>query len=164
MSRADEEGEEMSNAWDHAAGMADKYANSGGIFIRLTGDGDKVVGAFCGEPFPRDVVWNGERYEDFDPDAHAGKRPSLQIMLNFFVPAENAMKIIEGGVNWFRDVLNVRDKYGLDRWLFEIKRSGGAGDPKTVYSVLPEEKIDAEMRRRIEAAALHDLGAIAEEK
>ena len=43
----------MSNAWDHAAGMADKHASSGGIFIRLTGDGDKVIGAFCGEPFPR---------------------------------------------------------------------------------------------------------------
>ena len=150
----------MSNAWDHAAGMADKHANSGGIFIRLTGDGDKVVGTFCGEPFPREVVWNGERYEDFDPDVHTDKRPSLRVMLNFFVPAEGEMKVIEGGTVWFKDVLKVRDKYGLDKWLFEIERHGEAGDPKTTYSILPEEKIDADMRARIDAAGLHDLGAI----
>ena len=43
----------MTNAWQHAADMADKHANSNGIFVRLTGDGDKIVGAFCGEPLPR---------------------------------------------------------------------------------------------------------------
>ena len=148
------------NAWDHAAGMAEQHAGSGGIFIRLANNGDKVVGAFCGEPFPREVIWNGERYEEFDPDVHTGKRPSLRVMLNFFAPAEGGMKVIEGGTIWFKDVLKVRDKYGLDKWLFEIERHGEAGDPKTTYSILPEEKIDAEMRARIEAAELHDLEAV----
>ena len=148
------------NAWDRAAGMADQHANSGGIFIRLANNGDKVVGAFRGEPFPREVVWNGERYEAFDPDLHTGKRPSLRVMLNFFVPAEGEMKVIEGGTVWFKDVLKVRDKYGLDKWLFEIERHGESGDPKTTYSILPEEKIDAEMRARIDAAEPHELESI----
>ncbi|MFB3852576.1 MAG: hypothetical protein ACE148_01995 [Vicinamibacterales bacterium] len=57
------------------------------------------------------------------------------MMLNFYVPAENAMKVIEGGTVWFKDVLKIRDKYGLDKWLFEIERHGEAGSPKTTYSL-----------------------------
>jgi hypothetical protein len=152
----------MSTAWDMATSMADKHANSGGIFVRLAANGDKIIGAFCGEPYAREVIWTGERYEQFDENnsAHQGKRPSLRVMLNFFVPTENAMKVIEGGTVWFKDVLKVRDKYGLDKWLFEIERHGDAGDPKTTYSILPEEKLDDEMRARIAAAEPHDLKSI----
>ena len=149
-----------SNAWDSAARLADKHANQGGIFIRLAANGDKVVGAFCGEPFAREVVWTGERYETYDPSVHTDKRPSLRVMLNFFVPAEDDMKVIEGGTTWFKDVLKVRDKYGLDKWLFEIERHGEAGDPKTTYSILPEEKLDDAMRARIAGAEAHDLAAL----
>jgi len=152
----------MTTAWETATTMADKHANSGGIFVRLANNGDKIVGAFCGEPYAREVIWTGERYEQFDENnsAHQGKRPSLRVMLNFYVPAEGAMKVIEGGTVWFKDVLKVRDKYGLDKWLFEIERHGDAGDPKTTYSILPEEKLDDEMRARIAAAEAHDLKSI----
>jgi hypothetical protein len=152
----------MTTAWETATSMADKHANSGGIFVRLAANGDKIIGAFCGEPYAREVIWTGERYEVFDENnsAHQGKRPSLRVMLNFFVPPENAMKVIEGGTVWFKDVLKVRDKYGLDKWLFEIERHGDAGDPKTTYSILPEEKLDDEMRARIAAAEPHDLKSI----
>lgn len=130
------------------------------IFIRLAANGDKVVGAFVGEPFAREVVWTGERYETFDPAVHTDKRPSLRVMLNFFVPAESDMKVIEGSTVWFKDVLKVRGKYGLDKWLFEIERHGDAGDPKTTYSIMPEEKIDDAMRARIRDAEAHDLAAL----
>ena len=152
----------MNNSWDRARSLADQHTNQGGIFVRLTSNGDKIVGAFCGEPHAREVIWTGDRYEVFDEgnSAHQGKRPSLRVMLNFFVPAESAMKVIEGGTVWFKDVLKVRDKYGLDRWLFEIERHGESGDPKTTYSILPEEKIDDEMRARVAAAEPHDLAAI----
>ena len=148
------------NAWDAASRLADKHANQGGIFVRLTSNGDKIVGAFCGEPFAREVVWTGERYETYDSSVHTDKRPSLRVMLNFFVPAEGDMKVIEGGTNWFKDVLKVRDKYGLDKWLFEIERHGEAGDPKTTYSILPEEKLDDELRASIAGADPHDLAAL----
>ena len=152
----------MNNAWDQARSLAEQHANQGGIFVRLTNNGDKIVGAFCGEPHAREVIWTGDRYEVFDDGnaAHTGKRPSLRVMLNFFVPAESAMKVIEGGTVWFKDVLKVRDKYGLDKWLFEIERHGESGDPKTTYSILPEEKLDDEMRARIAAADPHDLASI----
>lgn len=138
-------------------------ANLGRIFVYLANDGDKVVGAFCGEPFPREVVWTGERYETYDPDVHSGKQPSLRVMLNFFVPAEGEMKVIEGSTVWFKDVLRVRDKYGLDKWLFEIERHGEAWDRKTCYTILPEAKIDAEMRDEIADIGLHDLASLVDE-
>ena len=68
--------------------------------------------------------------------------------------------MIEGGTQWFRDVLKVRDKYGLDKWSFEIERHGEAGDPKTRYSMLPEEKIDGALRLRVAGAVLHDLATV----
>ena len=156
-----------SNAWDYARDMTERHANHGGIFIRLADSGDNVVGAFCGDPFSKELHWTGDRYEECTGEGckfcAAGKRPTLRVMLNFFVPAEGVMRVIEGGVSWFKDVLKVRDKYGLENWLFEIERHGEANDPKTTYSVLPEEKIDAELRVRIDAAEFHDLENIGKE-
>lgn len=153
----------MSNAWDQAADMADKHASQGGIFVKLADDGDKIVGAFCGDPHAREVVWTGEGYEAYDeknPD-HKGKRPSLKVLLNFYVPADGTMKVIELNNTTFRDLLKIRDKYGLASWVFEVERSGKARDPKTKYSILPEHQIDASLRAQIEAADLHDLASFA---
>lgn len=154
----------MTNAWDHAKTLSEKHASTGGIFVRLANNGDKVTGVFCGEPFAREVIWTGERYEAFDaknPAHHGdGKRPSLRVAINFFALADGSMKIIEGGSQWFKDVLKVRDKYGLSTWSFEVERRGEAGDPKTKYMILPEEKIDAGLRAKIAEAQLHDLASV----
>jgi hypothetical protein len=146
-------------AWDQAKTLADQHASASSLFVRLQNDGDKVVGVFCGEPYAREVYWTGETYADAPPEG-GGARPSLRVSLNFFVPAEGAMKIIEGGTAWFRDVLEVRGKYGLDKWSFEVKRRGKKGDPKTKYSILPDAPVDEGIRARIGAAPLHDLSAI----
>ncbi len=151
------------NAWDRATKLADKHSNQGGIFIRLTNNHDKIIGAFCGEPYSREVVWVGEKYETYDSMIHTGKRPSLRIMINFYVPAEGSMKVMEGSTVWFKDLLKVRDKYGLDKWLFEIERHGEPRDPKTKYTILPEEKIDATTHTRINDTQLHDLAALVED-
>lgn len=155
----------MSNAWNKAKEMAAQHAIQNSVFIRLANHGDKVVGAFCGEPYARETLWTGERYETYDEDNpdHSGKRPGLRVTVNFFVPAENAMKVIEGGTLWFKDVLKVRDKYGLDKWTFEIERHGEAGDSKTRYTILPEAAIDDGLRAKIDAAQLHDLAALVNE-
>lgn len=152
----------MSNAWEQAQGLVDKHSSAaGGLFVRLTGHGDKIVGCFAGEPYAREVHWTGERYEECSGDGCSycadGKRPNLRVSMNFYVPAERALKIIEGGVMWFKDLLKVRDKYGLDRWTFEIERHGEAGDPKTTYTILPDEKLTEEQREEIAALQLHDL-------
>ena len=153
---------ETTNMWDAAELMAEKQAEGGGKFIRLKNDGDKIVGAFCGDPHTRYVLWTGERVEDYDPSnpAHKDQKPSLRIMVNFYVPAENAMKVYEGGVKWFRDVAKVRAKYGLDKWTFEIERHGVVGDNKTTYSILPDEKVDVAKMIEESGQSLHDLSAL----
>ena len=150
------------NPWDKAKGMADKHSGSGsGLFVRLANNGDKIVGAFVGEPYAREVHWGGERYEECPGDdcgfCEEGKRPSLRVSMNFFVPAEGDLKIIEGGVIWFKDLLKARDKYGLDKWLFEVERHGAAGDPKTTYTILPEEKLTPDQVKEIDGQRFHDL-------
>lgn len=150
----------MSNAWDRAADMADRAANEGGIYVKLADDGDKAVGAIVGDPHPREVIWTGEAYEPYDPNnpAHKGKRPSLKVSLNFFVPGEG-MKIIEMNNMTFRGLIKVKAKYGLG-WLYEIQRNGKARDPKTTYTILPEREIDGALRAEIDAAQLHDLANV----
>ncbi len=154
----------MTDLWEQAEDHAEKSANDNSIFVRLSNNGDKVVGAFCGDPHPKEVHWTGERYEeclgDDCPHCAAGKKPNFRVALNFFVPAENAMKVFEGGSKWFKDVVKVRNKYGLESWLFEVERHGESGDPQTVYTILPEEKICDEVRASIEVAELHDLKAL----
>jgi hypothetical protein len=151
----------MINAWDKAKSLADKHASQGSIFVRLQNDGDTVVGVFCGEPYAREVYWDGEKYveasADGPPPGATSKTPSLRVALNFYVPSEGTMKIVEGGTQWFRDLVNVREKYGLDKWLFEIKRHGKPKDPKTKYTILPEEKIDDALRATLARVATHDL-------
>ncbi|MGE5786840.1 MAG: hypothetical protein ACM3ZE_19765 [Myxococcales bacterium] len=154
----------MATAWESAKGLIEKHAAANGVFVRLANNGDKVTGVFCGEPFAREVIWTGDKYEIYNADnpAHqsTGKRPSLKVAINFFVLPEGEMKIVEGSTQWFNDLLKVREKYGLENWSFEIERHGEAKDPKTKYSILPEDKIDGQLRARIASAELHDLTAM----
>ncbi|MEZ4229068.1 MAG: hypothetical protein R3B89_07890 [Polyangiaceae bacterium] len=153
----------MNTAWESARGMAQKHNANGGLFIRLGNDGDKVVGAFCGDPYPREVIWTGERYETYDasnPDHHVeGQRPSFRVALNFYVPAENTMKVLEVGTKTFKDILQCREKYTLEGWTFEVKRHGEG--TRTTYSVLPERQVDDVLRAKLNETELHDLHAIA---
>jgi hypothetical protein len=152
----------MSSAWDNAKKLAEKHASEGGKFVRLQNDGDKIVGVFCGEPYAREVYWDGEKYSDTAPEG-GGAKASLRVALNFYVPAEGAMKVIEGGTAWFKDVIEIREKYGIEKWIFEVKRRGKKGDPKTKYSILPETQVDDAMRARMKALPLHDLGSLGAE-
>lgn len=152
------------DAWDHVKQLADRPTNQGGLFLRLASDGDRAVGVFCGAPLAREVVWTGERYETFDPNnpAHRGegKRTTTRVAVNFFLLSEGSMKVLEGSLAWFKDVLLVKNKYGLDRWSFEVQRLGAAGDPKTRFTVLPESQLDDALRSRIAQTPLHDLDAV----
>jgi hypothetical protein len=152
------------DGWDHLKQLTEKPSPQGGLFLRLASDGDRVVGVFCGAPLVREVVWTGERYETHDPDnpAHRGegKRSTTRVAVNFFLLPEGTMKVLEGSLAWFKDVLQVKNKYGLDRWSFEVQRHGAAGDPKTRFTVLPESQLDDAQRARIARTPLHDLDAV----
>jgi hypothetical protein len=150
----------MSNAWDMAKQMAERQSTSN--FVRLANDGDKVIGVFVGEPFSREVVWTGEKYLDVkNPEAakylKKGRTASVRVAMNFYILAEQVVRVYEMGAVVFKDVYKLREKYGLDKWAFEIERHGGKGDNKTSYSILPEQRLDDAMRREIAQLELHDL-------
>ncbi len=140
--------------WDGAKTAADKHTATG-KFCRLENDGDKVIVAFVGDPFSREVVWNEStnRYEE----APAGEKSNLRVTINVYNLAQKKVQIFEGGVTWFRQVLAVRDKYGLDNWYFEITRQGAKGNPKTTYTIFPETKIDDASKKDLAALELFDL-------
>jgi len=157
-----ERSKEMSNNWEQAQQMAKKHVQSGsGLFIRLTNNGDKIIGAFVGEPLAREMHWVGDKYEectgDGCPHCEKGKKPGLRVAINFFVPAENRMRIFEQGVFWFNDLMKVKTKYGLENWFFEMERRGQPGDSNTRYTILPETKITEEQRTQIDAMPLNEL-------
>ena len=155
----------MEHGWNHAEALAEKHDQaSDGLFVKLTNDGDKVTGVFVGEPYAREVHWSGERYVSCLGEGcsycASGKKPSLRVTVNFFQLPERSLKVIEGGIGWFKDLVKVREKYGLDNWSFEIERHGEKGNPKTTYSILPEEKLAADVQQEIAKLALHELASL----
>ena len=67
------------------------------------------------------------------------------------------IKVFEQGGVFFRDLVQIRTKYGLEKWAFELKRHGAAKDLKTTYSILPEHQLAPEQQREFQALRLHDL-------
>lgn len=147
----------MSDAWSKARERAEQVQKSGGLFIRLQNSGDKVVGAFCGDPMAREIVKVGTKMEPYDKTnpLHEGLKKSVRFALNFWVAAEKSMKIMEGSATWFTDVDKVCMKYGQDSWLFEVERHGVGLD--TTYSILPETTLTTDQKLAIKACKLHDL-------
>jgi hypothetical protein len=154
----------MTNASDNANAPAGRAARSGNLFVRLRDDGDSAVGAFVGAPVARDVHWvDGRPVECTGPGCGqclAGNRCSHRVALNFFVPAEGAMKVIEGGTVFFAAVLAARDKYGFEGWLFEVTRIGKAGDRSTRHTIVPQRPIDEAVAASLRGAHRHNLAAL----
>ena len=147
-------------------GTANKISErsaSSGLLVRLANDGDSICGVFRGEVHIRWVIWTGKRYEAagvVTPSPNVlGREKKLRMSFNFYVPAEKAMKVIEGGRPWFREVIEKTTKFGADTWIFRIERHGAARDPRTIHAVTRYRRIDADLRAEIEAAKLHDLKA-----
>lgn len=146
------------NAWEKSKQLADRHSEGAGPWLRLVNDGDKAVGVFLGDPYPREVHFV-ERYVKCAgascPHCAEGKKPSLRVAINFYTGKE--VKVFEMGTVVFKDLLKVRDKYGLDKWSFEIQRNGEAGNPKTTYSILPEERLTEKQLAELKKLELHDL-------
>ncbi len=147
--------------WDQTEEMAKKHDQGGSTWLKFAGDGDKAVVVFLGEPFPREVVFVDGKYVPFDEKLRAqGLKASLRVALNVALYDTKEVKVLEQGVVFFKDLIQVRGKYGLDKWAFEIQRHGAAKDPKTTYSILPERQLTAEEQREFQALPAHDLDKI----
>ena len=150
----------MSNKsmWDRTEEMAKKHEQGASTWLKFLNDGDKAVVVVLGEPFPREVCFVDGKYIPYDEKLRSqGLKPTLRVALNVMLWGTREVKVLELGVTSFKDLMRVRQKYGLDRWAFEIERHGAAKDPKTTYSILPEHQLTAEQQAQVQALPLHDL-------
>lgn len=146
------------NKWQQTEEMAKKHDQGSSTWLKLAGDGDKAVVVFLGEPFPREVCFVDGKYMPFDDKLKAqGLKPSLRVALNVALYDTKEVKVLEQGVTFFKDLVRVREKYGIERWAFEIQRHGAAKDPKTTYSILPEHQLTPEQQKEFQGLKLNDL-------
>ncbi len=139
--------------------ISNRGSGNGDLFVKLAEDGAKMVGTFRGEPFIREVFWNGERYEQKTDDTPSSQKTTLRISQNMAILEEGKWmaKIIEQSQRFFQGVMTVDDKYGVENWCFEVVRKGAAGDTNTTYSILPESELNASQKKEIAALDLFDL-------
>ncbi len=113
--------------WQQTEEMAKKHDQGTGLWLRLQNDEDKAVVVFLGEPHPREVAFVDGKYVEVDEKMKAdGVRASLRIALNVALFDTQEVKVLEQGVVFFKDLVRVREKYGLNKWAFEIQRHGAA--------------------------------------
>ncbi|MBI5549077.1 MAG: hypothetical protein HY901_34770 [Deltaproteobacteria bacterium] len=147
--------------WQTTEELAKKLDQGNSTWLKMQNDGDKAVVVFLGEPFPREVCFLDGKYMPFDEALKAqGHKPSLRVAFNVAVYATKEVKVLEQGVLFFKDLIQVRQKYGLTGWAFELCRHGAAKDPKTHYSILPETQLTPAQQQEFQKLALHDLAAL----
>ncbi|MDP1826624.1 MAG: hypothetical protein Q8L48_25360 [Archangium sp.] len=146
------------NMWEQTEEMAKKHDADSSTWLKLANDEDKAVVVFLGEPYPREVSFVDGKYVPFDDAVKAaGHKGSLRVAYNVAVYETGDVRVLEQGVMFFKDLVRVREKYGLEKWAFEVQRHGAAKDPKTTYSILPERQLSAEERKDFETLVLLDL-------
>jgi hypothetical protein len=144
--------------WKAAEELMKRHDQGGGAWLRLQNDGDKAVVVFLGPPLSREVCFVDGKYAPYDDAARAqGLKPTLRVALNVALYETREAKVLEQGVMFFKDLIRVRDKYGIDKWAFEIQRHGGPKDPKTTYSILPERQLSPEEMDAFRALPTKDL-------
>jgi hypothetical protein len=149
------------NAWQQTEELAKKHDQGNSTWLKLVNDGDKAVVVVLGEPYPREVCFVDGKYMPFDEKLKAeGHKASLRVAFNVAIFDTKEIKVLEQGVVFFKDLMQVREKYGLDKWAFEIRRNGAAKDPKTTYSILPEHQLTPAQQEEFKKLALHDLVAV----
>jgi hypothetical protein len=146
------------NMWEQTEEMAKKHDADSSTWLKLANDEDKAVVVFLGEPYPREVSFVDGKYVPADDAVRAaGHKVSLRVAYNVALPETGEVKVLEQGAMFFKDLVRVREKYGLEKWAFEVQRHGAAKDPKTTYSILPERQLTAEERKSFQAVELLDL-------
>jgi hypothetical protein len=144
--------------WQRTEELARRHEQSSQLWLKLPHDGDRAVVVILGEPYPREVCFVDGRFIAFtEAMKNQGLKPSLRIAFNVAMYDSKEVRVLEQGVTFFKDLVQVRTKYGLDKWAFEIRRHGASKDLKTHYSILPERQLTAEEQKAFASLPLHDL-------
>ncbi|MFA7329844.1 MAG: hypothetical protein WC326_02105 [Candidatus Delongbacteria bacterium] len=138
----------------------DQHTLESGRFLKFE-DGDKHLLAFLGDPFIREVYWDGTTYHDWKEGC--GKEKSLKTSMNVAiielvdkVYVFRALKVFENSKTFFKQVSKMDVKYNIDTQIFEVERTGQKAKD-TTYTILPEASITPELRAQLVALELYDL-------
>ena len=131
-------------------------------FFKLE-DGEKAVVAFLGDPFNKQVYYDGNRYVPWTKEC--GKQATIRTMMNVarMVADEEgafsvqAVQILDQSKTFFKKVIQLDNKYGLDKQLIEIRREGTKKD--TEWHLLPECAITSDLKKELAGLTLWDLAA-----
>ena len=137
-------------SWDKAKEESEKADDS--IFIKLK-DGQAVSGVFAGDPYIFYSIFK-------DPKEYQEKvkGSSLKFKVNFVIKNQDgsfALKIFQQGNTFLKDLLEMREEYGLD-YVYKIKRKG-TGKDDTKYHILPVKPLDDGQKQDISNLDLLDL-------
>lgn len=133
--------------------------------------GDQVTVAFVGEPFAFESVWEElDGWVEFDEQhpLHKGVEPALRIRINVIVVNLNGMIINNRVAYWemdsefFRELCKLRNKYGLEDWLYTIEKlDEDLIEPQ--YSLLMYLAISKEQKQQFENLPRINLELLTEE-
>ena len=118
--------------------------------------GDKVKVVFLGEPWAYDAVWHDEMCRWVPARlSPVPVEPALRVRVNSYDVSEGKLKWWEMDTHTFRDLYRVRNKYGIDKWIFEIEaldvsEDGACGS----FSILPDTRLDSVDYFRIQKSDL----------
>lgn len=145
------------SAWDSVAKKVEEKDAANSVWIKLPKSGDRCVAVFRGEPFLRESCFDDKEKKPV-PLAEARLRKlkiRTTVAFNVVLWPSKEVKVLEKGTGFFKDVAIIRNKYGLDKWAFEITRHGDG--LKTEYKILPEVQLRPEDLEEINKLQLHDL-------
>jgi len=113
-------------------------------------EGEKVNVVFLGDPWAYEAAWCVERKQWVPYLSPSPIGPTLRVRINVYIPEMDRLKWWEMDTPTFHGLWACRDKYGLDKWVFEIEaksvsRDGSCG----VYAILPEDTLGASDLARI---------------
>jgi hypothetical protein len=158
------EHETGSSSWDAVSKQVAATEDPGPSWLQLH-TGVPVVVAFIGDPWTYEALWT-TRWERFDPNdpLHAGCTPRLRIALACYDMATGKVCVMEGDVPWFKDVLRLREKYGLDGWCFELTLHDAETEPCPTISVLREQGLTLKERAHIGALPRYGIESLYEDR
>lgn len=122
-----------------------------GVHIPLDKHGDRTTGLFIGEPFAWEEPW-----------PEPGRRERLRIAMNFYAVGMNAMCVVVLNTREFRELVRLRDKYDLHKWVFTLTRDRNKGDEESRLWFQIDHELDKDRRRsdRDWSVLCHDLVAL----
>jgi hypothetical protein len=146
-----------SQTWETIAKQIEQRHEPSSDVLVLKKQGDGVTVAFVDEPFAFEAVWEESNgWVPFNEPyvLHQNSQPALRILINVAVISKPNRKTKptpmywEMGTDTFKKLVRLREKYGLDDWLYSIERLDD-DDAEPGYEILPDGKMDSEMKNHI---------------